>query len=140
MRRLFLHVIYSLYYSAKLHETLPHKVTQYLKVITLFTHFGRCWCPFLICAILCPIPVYLHKDLIYAVNPNVYAGACTTVTATFTGIAPFTLIYTSPALGTVTQTFSGKTGTFQVCTLPGSAPGSLVVQATELVDLNCTCN
>jgi hypothetical protein len=73
-------------------------------------------------------------------NPNVCAGACTTVTATFTGTAPFTLTYTSPASGTVTQTFSGNTGTFQVCTLPGSPPGSLVVTATELVDAWCTCN
>lgn len=73
-------------------------------------------------------------------NPNVCAGACTTVTATFTGIAPFTLTYTTPASGTVTQTFSGNTGTVQVCTPVGSPPGSWVVQATELVDLNCTCN
>jgi hypothetical protein len=74
-----------------------------------------------------------------AANPNVCAGACTTVTATFTGTAPFTLTYTSPASGTVTQTFPGNTGTFQVCTLPGSPPGSLVVPATELTDAFCTC-
>ncbi len=75
-----------------------------------------------------------------AANPNVCINACTTVTATFTGTAPFTLTYTSPASGTVTQTFSGNTGTFQVCSLPGSPPGSLVVQATELVDAFCNCN
>jgi hypothetical protein len=74
-----------------------------------------------------------------AANPNVCAGACTTVTATFTGTAPFTLTYTTPASGTVTQTFSGNTGTFQACTPPGSAPGSLVVQATKVVDGWCTC-
>jgi len=72
-------------------------------------------------------------------NPNVCAGACTTVTATFTGTAPFTLTYTTPTSGTVTQTFPGNTGTFQVCTLPGSPPGNLVVQATSVVDSNCTC-
>ncbi len=72
-------------------------------------------------------------------NPNVCAGACTTLTATFTGTAPFTLTYTSPATGTVTQTFQGNTGTFQVCTLPGAPPGSLVVQATSVVDGWCTC-
>ncbi len=72
-------------------------------------------------------------------NPNVCAGACTTVTATFTGTAPFTLSYTNPATGSVTQTFSGNTGTFQVCTLPGSPPGSLVVPATALTDALCTC-
>jgi hypothetical protein len=75
-----------------------------------------------------------------AANPNVCAGACTTVTAAFTGTAPFTLTYTSPTSGTVTQTFPGNTGTFQVCTLPGSPPGSLVVPATALTDAFCTCN
>jgi len=72
-------------------------------------------------------------------NPNVCAGACTTVTATFIGTAPFTLSYTNPATGSVTQTFSGNTGNFQVCTLPGSPPGSLVVPATALTDALCTC-
>ncbi len=73
-------------------------------------------------------------------NPNVCAGACTSLTATFTGTAPFSLTYTTPVSGTVTQTFSGNTGTFQVCTPAGAPPGSLVVQATRVVDLNCTCN
>ena len=72
-------------------------------------------------------------------NPNVCAGACTTVTATFTGTAPFTLTYTTPASASVTQTFSGNTGTFQVCTPVGAPPGSLVVQATRVVDALCTC-
>ena len=72
-------------------------------------------------------------------NPNVCAGACTDVTATFTGTAPFTLTYSSPASGTVTQTFSGNTGMFQVCTTAGSPPGSWVVQATKVVDAWCTC-
>jgi hypothetical protein len=72
-------------------------------------------------------------------NPDVCAGDCTTVTATFTGTAPFTLTYVTPA-GTFTQTFSGNTGTFQVCTAAGSPPGSLVVQATALTDAFCTCN
>jgi hypothetical protein len=73
-------------------------------------------------------------------NPNVCAGACTDVTATFTGTPPFVLTYSSPATGTVTQTFSGYTGIFQVCTLPGAPPGSLTVQATNLSDAWCTCN
>lgn len=71
-------------------------------------------------------------------NPDVCAGACTTVTANFTGTAPFTLIYTTPA-GTSVQTFSGNTGTFQVCTAAGSPPGSLVLQATALADAWCNC-
>jgi hypothetical protein len=83
-----------------------------------------------------PLPTVVFS----VANPNVCAGACTTVTATFTGTAPFNLTYTNPATGSVTQTFSGNTGTFQVCTLPGSPPGSLVVPATELTDAFCTCN
>jgi len=71
-------------------------------------------------------------------NPDVCAGACTTVTANFTGTAPFILTYTTPA-GTTTQTFSANTGTFQVCTAAGSPPGSLVLQATALADSYCTC-
>jgi hypothetical protein len=82
-----------------------------------------------------PLPTVVFS----AANPNVCAGACTSVTATFTGTAPFTLTYTTPAAGTMTQTFSGNTGTFQVCTLPGSPPGSLVLEATKVVDAWCTC-
>jgi hypothetical protein len=74
-----------------------------------------------------------------AANPNVCAGACTTVTAAFTGTAPFTLTYSSPATGSVTQTFSGNTGTFQVCTPAGSSPGTVGVQATNLTDAWCNC-
>ncbi len=72
-------------------------------------------------------------------NPNVCAGACTTVTAAFTGTAPFTLTYTTPASGPVTQTFSGSPATFQVCTAVGSPPGNLVVQATNVTDAWCVC-
>lgn len=72
-------------------------------------------------------------------NPNVCAGACTTVAATFTGTPPFTLSYDTPATGTQTQTFAGNTGTFQVCTPAGSLPGSFSVQATALTDAWCTC-
>jgi subtilisin-like proprotein convertase family protein len=71
-------------------------------------------------------------------DPDVCAGACTTVTATFTGTAPFMLTYTTP-VGTTTQTFSGNTGTFQVCTAAGAPPGSFSVQATALTDAWCVC-
>ncbi len=74
-----------------------------------------------------------------AANPEVCAGACTTVTANFMGTAPFTLTYTTPA-GTAMQTFSGNTGTFQVCTAAGAPPGSFSVEATALMDAFCTCN
>ncbi len=73
-------------------------------------------------------------------NPNVCAGGCTTVTATFTGTAPFTLSYTTPGNGTQTQTFSGNTGTFQVCVPANAAPGSFQLTATSLVDAWCSCN
>lgn len=71
-------------------------------------------------------------------SPDVCAGECRTITATFTGTAPFTLTYVSPA-GTFTQTFAGNTGTFQVCAPAGAPPGALAVQATSLVDAWCTC-
>jgi len=82
-----------------------------------------------------PLPTVVFS----VANPNVCTGTCTTVTATFAGTAPFTLTYYSPASGIVTQTFSGNTGTFQVCTTVGSPPGSLVVQATSVVDGWCAC-
>ncbi len=72
-------------------------------------------------------------------KPDVCAGACTTVTATFTGTAPFTLTYSTSAAGPVTETFTGNTGTFQVCTAAGSPPGNLTVQATKVVDGWCIC-
>ncbi len=73
-------------------------------------------------------------------NPDVCAGQCTTVTATFTGAPPFTLTYTTPGTGSSTQTFPGFSGTFQVCAPPGTPPGSFVLQATTLTDAYCTCN
>jgi hypothetical protein len=72
-------------------------------------------------------------------NPNLCAGTCKTLTATFSGAPPFTLAYTSTA-GTGTQTFPGNTGTFQVCVPAGAAAGNLVVQATTVTDAFCTCN
>jgi hypothetical protein len=82
-----------------------------------------------------PLPTVVFS----VANLNVCAGKCRTIIATFTGTAPFTLTYTTPASGTVTQIFSGNTGAFQVCTPVGSPPGSLVVQATKVVDAWCTC-
>ena len=71
-------------------------------------------------------------------STDVCAGECRTITATFTGTAPFTLTYVTPA-GTFTQAFAGSTGTFQVCVPPGAPPGALSVQATALTDAWCTC-
>jgi hypothetical protein len=74
-----------------------------------------------------------------AANPDVCAGSCTTVTANFTGTAPFTLTYSTPA-GTVTQTYSGNTATFQICMPAGAPAGSFDIQATALADAWCICN
>jgi hypothetical protein len=71
-------------------------------------------------------------------SPDVCAGDCRAVTATFTGTPPFTLAYTTPA-GSFTRVFSGNTGSFQVCVPTGTPPGALVVQATSLTDAWCTC-
>jgi len=72
-------------------------------------------------------------------NPDVCAGDCTDVTATFTGTPPFTLSYTLNGSGPVNQNFSGNTGILQVCTGPNAMPGSILLQANKLVDANCTC-
>jgi hypothetical protein len=73
-------------------------------------------------------------------NGDVCAGDCRTINATFNGTAPFTLTYTTPNGGPVTQTFSSNTGTFQVC-VPANAPvGGITVQATALTDAWCACN
>lgn len=72
-------------------------------------------------------------------NPNLCAGDCTTVTATFTGLPPFNLSYTTPN-GTFTQTFPGNTGTFQVCLPPNASPGSFLIAATVITDAWCSCN
>jgi hypothetical protein len=74
-----------------------------------------------------------------AADPDVCAGSCTTVTANFTGTVPFTLTYSTPA-GTVTQTYSGNTATFQICMPAGAPPGSFDIQATVLTDFYCICN
>jgi len=71
-------------------------------------------------------------------NPDLCAGDCRTVTATFTGTSPFILTYTTPE-GSFTQTVAGNTGSFQVCVPTGTPPGALTVQATGLTDAWCTC-
>jgi len=71
-------------------------------------------------------------------NPDVCAGDCRTVTATFTGEPPFTLTYTTPA-GMFTESFPGNTGTIQVCVPAGTPEGPLQVQAVSLTDGWCLC-
>jgi hypothetical protein len=68
-------------------------------------------------------------------------GSCQTINATFTGSSPFSLTYQVTAGGnsqTFTQTFNSLTGSFQVCA-PVGYSGPLTVNATNLVDGNCTC-
>jgi hypothetical protein len=68
-------------------------------------------------------------------------GSCQTISATFTGSSPFSLTYQVTAGSnsqTFTQTFNSLTGSFQVCA-PAGYSGPLTVNATNLVDGNCTC-
>jgi len=74
-----------------------------------------------------------------APNLSVCAGACKTITTNFTGTAPFTLTYTVPSTGSVTQTFPGVTATIQICPPPGTPPGDFQIIATVLTDAWCTC-
>lgn len=72
-------------------------------------------------------------------DPTICAGSCSTVTANFSGSAPFVLTYTTPGTGIVVQTFQENSATFPVCAPAGSAPGSFVLQATKVSDVHCTC-
>lgn len=72
-------------------------------------------------------------------DPNVCAGACTTVTATMTGTPPFILHYTTGGSNPVAIVIWNNNDTFQVCAPPGAPPGSLLVQATQVVDAYCAC-
>jgi subtilisin-like proprotein convertase family protein len=71
-------------------------------------------------------------------NPDVCAGGCTSVVATFTGTAPFSLTYNTGA-SPIIQSYSTNVAMFQVCVPVGAPPGNLVVQTTVLTDANCTC-
>jgi hypothetical protein len=72
-------------------------------------------------------------------SPNLCAGQCRSVGVNFTGTPPFTLTYSTPFGGSTTQTFNLGIGAFQVCAPANAAPGSLIVQATKLVDNWCAC-
>ena len=72
-------------------------------------------------------------------NINVCVGDCKTLNVTFTGTAPFTLTYTNPTTGSVTQAFASNNGTVQICPPAGTPSGNLVVSATALTDAWCSC-
>ena len=66
-------------------------------------------------------------------------GECQTITATFTGTPPFTFNYSSPGGSGTSIPFSDFVGNFQYCPLPGTPSGPLLLQATSVSDLWCTC-
>jgi hypothetical protein len=66
-------------------------------------------------------------------NPNLCAGQCADIQATFTGTAPYYLFYT--AYGTAfSQTFSSNPAVFQVCIPAGTPTGPVEVEVTTLLD------
>jgi len=73
-------------------------------------------------------------------DPDVCAGNCTDVTATFIGTPPFSLSYIISGNPPTNVSFTGNTGIFQVCVDVDTPAGNLVLQATSLVDAYCTCN
>jgi subtilisin-like proprotein convertase family protein len=79
-----------------------------------------------------------------AANTDVCAGACLTLTANFTGVAPFQLQYRVVTVNgngpIVTQSFSSVTATFSVCAPAGTPAGPFQVEAVQLTDNRCTCN
>lgn len=74
-----------------------------------------------------------------AANLESCAGACKTIFANFTGLAPFNLTYQTSAGATLTQTFTSNSGSFQVCP-PAGFLGNFEVTAVSLSDANCVCN
>lgn len=71
-------------------------------------------------------------------NPDLCSGECILVQADFVGTPPFLLTYTAFNLF-FSETFSGNTGSFQVCAPPGTPPGTVLVEAVSLTDAWCTC-
>jgi subtilisin-like proprotein convertase family protein len=76
-------------------------------------------------------------------NPNLCQGACVTLTASFTGTAPFLvsgdILSGNTIVGTFSQNFSTNTGPLTICAPAGVSPGSLIVQSTLVTDASCTC-
>ncbi|MEZ4934004.1 MAG: hypothetical protein R2788_18005 [Saprospiraceae bacterium] len=73
-------------------------------------------------------------------NPDVCQGGCTDVEVTLTGTPPFSLTYDTPGNAGQTASFSGLTGSLQVCVPGNAAPGSFSLQSVSLSDSNCICN
>jgi hypothetical protein len=73
-------------------------------------------------------------------NTTVCEGNCAEVQVNFVGSPPFTLTWTTPFTGQVTETFSDNVGTFQVCPPAGGILGSFSLSAVQLTDLYCICD
>jgi hypothetical protein len=77
-------------------------------------------------------------------NPDLCAGNCRTITATFSGVPPFSLqgqvLLNGSPISTLNNTFNSTSGTLQLCAPANSAGGNVTFQATSLTDANCTCN
>lgn len=76
-------------------------------------------------------------------NPDVCVGGCLTLDVTLTGTPVFSLSGNIKSggnvVGTFNQNFISNSGTLQVCAPGGVSPGSLLVEATSLVDGYCIC-
>lgn len=72
-------------------------------------------------------------------NTNICAGSCSTVTATFSGTAPFNLMYDLPGIEHNNLTSQGSVTSFLVCIPADASPGNLTLQALSISDGNCIC-
>lgn len=66
-------------------------------------------------------------------------GGCQTIIVTFTGTPPFTFNFSSPGGDGIALPFSDFVGNFQFCPQPGTPTGPLLLEATFVSDLWCTC-
>lgn len=72
-------------------------------------------------------------------NSEVCEGACTAVSAAFTGTPPFQLKVNDLFNGDRIFVFNASSGSFQVCPPIGAPLGQISVVAVQLIDQYCTC-
>lgn len=80
-----------------------------------------------------------QPSVLFSAAPEVCAGNCLSLNVVFTGVAPFSLTYTSSVTGQQVQTFPANTGSLQICPPVGTPPGSVTVTAVSVSDANCNC-
>lgn len=74
-------------------------------------------------------------------NPTLCPGGCIQFSASFTGVAPFSLAYENPFTGaSQNQVFTGTTGGILLCSPVATSEGNYNLQAVSLSDANCVCN